>query len=147
MSNTNLTKKCVYVLNITSSIKSDEECSSFIYDLLCSICYKFHPLKYNISKGGKKGYTLLSCICSIWAGKLYWLNQNIAFSGIPVTCYLLSPPTTTTRKPSYNSSSLPVDRIYQIKYTILLFNQKYKRRWLMPFLCRINSILMQCFKI
>ena len=48
---------------------------------------------------------ILSCTCSIWAGKLHWLenfcylhffvhdtviDRNIAFSGTPVTWYLLS---------------------------------------------------------
>ena len=46
---------------------------------------------------------ILSYTCSIWAGKLHWLenfgyihflctviDRNIAFSGTPVTCYLLS---------------------------------------------------------
>ena len=85
----------------------------------------------------------LSSTCSIWAGKLHWLDtfllytkkctvndQNITFFWYP--CHMLP---VELWKPNCKSSSLPVDRKYQKEqsrdnYKILLFNSKYKRQWI-----------------
>jgi len=62
--------------------------------------------------------------------KLYTVtDRNGAFSGTLVTCYLLSFGNLVV-----NPVSFPVDRKYQKgqsrnNYIILLFNSKYKRRW------------------
>jgi hypothetical protein len=84
---------------------------------------------------------ILSCTCSIWAGKLHRLEnfcyihflcshwQKYSFCWYP--CHMLP---VELWEPSCKSSSLPVDRKYQKLQSrenciILSFNSRYKCKW------------------
>ena len=88
---------------------------------------------------------ILFCTCSIWASKLHRLDKfllytvadrNIAFSGTPSTCYLVSFGNLIVNPVHFLLTEKYQKRQLRENYIILLSNSKYKRQW-------INLIFLQ----
>ena len=96
----------------------------------------------------KEEIYFLFCTSSIWGSELHWLDKflvytvndrNIVFSGTPFTCYLLSFGNLIVNPVHFLlTENIKRDNQGIIIYifVILLFNSKYKRRW-------INVIFLQ----